>query len=560
MGKGALRASAAPAIATGGSPTKRCFSTRPDATPRRIRMRRPTARPGASFSRCCASTASRRPVNGVILTISAQDLLLQGDSGREAQVEAARRRLIELNQELHIQLPVYLMVTKCDLVAGFTEYFDELTQEGRAQVWGVTFPYEQTVNGEAARAFPAEFDALMGRLNARVFDALEEERDSRRRTRVFAFPQQMAGLRDVLGQFVSEVFASTRFDQPILLRGVYFTSGTQDGTPIDRLLGAIGRRFGVASEAVAASTGRGKAYFVERLLKEVLIGESGLAGVNRRVEMRKAALQLGAYAAMALLAVLGVIALSVSYRRNQAFIAEVATDLARVRAVPAVAPEAPLEALLAAPGRHPRRRRFGRSISNRYPLGDAVGPLSGRLRRQFRARRLSAGARRDPAAAVRGAREGTSGGVRLGAGKAVRLSEGVSDAGRSQASRQDAPPVSGRSRMESDGRSRPCDRSVALEALREPARRTGRHCGQSAWIQRSSRRRAAPSGGLDPADHVRPAEAEPRCGRPHAVCASTSQRAWASSRCSDAGAGSAFRSRCRLCTHEPSSRKPPARA
>ena len=39
------------------------------------------------------------------------------------------------------------MVTKCDLVAGFTEYFDDLTQEGRAQVWGVTFPYDQTVNG-----------------------------------------------------------------------------------------------------------------------------------------------------------------------------------------------------------------------------------------------------------------------------------------------------------------------------------------------------------------------------------------------------------------------------
>ena len=46
------------------------------------------------------------------------------------------------------------MVTKCDLVAGFTEYFDDLAQDGRAQVWGVTFPYEQTLNGEATQAFP----------------------------------------------------------------------------------------------------------------------------------------------------------------------------------------------------------------------------------------------------------------------------------------------------------------------------------------------------------------------------------------------------------------------
>ncbi len=92
----------------------------------------------------------RRPVNGVILTISAADLMTQNQGAREAHVAAARRRLNELNKELKIQVPVYLMVTKCDLIAGFTEYFDDLPQDGRAQVWGMTFPYDQTAKGEAA--------------------------------------------------------------------------------------------------------------------------------------------------------------------------------------------------------------------------------------------------------------------------------------------------------------------------------------------------------------------------------------------------------------------------
>ena len=169
--------------------------------------------------------------------------MTQGDAGREAHVEAARRRLNELNRELRIQLPVYVMVTKCDLVAGFTEYFDDLPHEGRAQVWGVTFPYEQTLNGEAAAGVPGEFDAADG---AAQRAAVRAGRRGPRRPAAHAessrFPQQMAALRDALTQFVSDVFASTRFDQQILLRGVYFTSGTQEGTPIDRLLGAIGRR------------------------------------------------------------------------------------------------------------------------------------------------------------------------------------------------------------------------------------------------------------------------------------------------------------------------------
>jgi type VI secretion system protein ImpL len=288
----------------------------------------------------------RRPVNGVILTISAHDLMVQGHAAREAHVSAARRRLAELNRDLKIQLPVYLMVTKCDLVAGFTEYFDDLAQEGRAQVWGVTFPYEQTLEGDAAKGFPAEFDALIARLNARLFARLEDERDVRRRAKVFGFPQQMAALGEALTEFVSDVCGSTRFDQQVLLRGVYFTSGTQEGTPIDRLLGAIGRRFSVAPDAVAPPPGRGKAYFIERFLKDVMLGESGLAGVNRRLEVQKAAAQLGAYAAMVLVGVLGVIALSVSYSRNRAYVDAVTADLARLREVPAVAENASLEMAL----------------------------------------------------------------------------------------------------------------------------------------------------------------------------------------------------------------------
>jgi len=274
----------------------------------------------------------RRPINGVILTISAQDLMVQSTSARETHVDAARRRLDELNRELRMRLPVYLMVTKCDLVAGFTEYFDDQAQQGRAQIWGATFPYDDTVNGRAAQGFPGEFDGLIARLNERLMPRLEEERDVRRRAKVFGFPQQMAALREPLSEFVSDVFSSTRFDKQLLLRGVYFTSGTQEGTPIDRLLGALSRQFAMAESAISAG-GRGKAYFIERLLMDVVFAESGLAGVNRRVELQKAALQLAAYVAMLLIGVIGIIGLTVSYRNNRSYLEKVDTKLSPLGSV-----------------------------------------------------------------------------------------------------------------------------------------------------------------------------------------------------------------------------------
>lgn len=210
----------------------------------------------------------------------------------------------------------------------------------------MTFPYEKTVSGQVTRMFPSEFEALVTRLNERMFARLEEETDARRRARIFAFPQQVASLRDSLAQYLNDLFAVKSGDQRILLRGVYFTSGTQEGTPIDRLLGAIGRGFRVAPEAVVAPGGRGKAYFVERLLTQVLIGESGLAGVNRRLEMRTAGLQLATYAGLVILTVLGVMVLSVSYRRNAEYLADMEREVTRLRAVPAARSVTSVQGLL----------------------------------------------------------------------------------------------------------------------------------------------------------------------------------------------------------------------
>ncbi len=337
----------------------------------------------------------RRPLNGVILTISVQDLLTVGAEGRASNMTAARRRLDELQRNLRVRLPVYVVVTKCDLVAGFAEYFDDQTAEGRAQVWGVTFPYEQTTRGTAAQAFAGEFDALMTRLNERVFTRLDEESDARRRTKIFGFPQQMAALRGVLDEFVTEVFGSTRFDQRVLLRGVYLTSGTQEGTPIDRLMSAIGRRFALAPDAVLPPPGRGKAYFIERLLKEIVLGESGVAGVDWRQELRQGAVQLGAYAAMAAIAVIGVTALSVSYGRNSRYLAGVSKAVSTLAATPPVVAGAPLDAVLPRLDAVRRVADVANAYHDRTPWSMRWGLFQGRFigdsARDAYARELSGG-------------------------------------------------------------------------------------------------------------------------------------------------------------------------
>src|SRR5258706_8498703 len=58
----------------------------------------------------------RRPINGVLLTISASDLLLPRREKRLAHARELALRVKELREQLGIRFPVYVLVTKTDLL------------------------------------------------------------------------------------------------------------------------------------------------------------------------------------------------------------------------------------------------------------------------------------------------------------------------------------------------------------------------------------------------------------------------------------------------------------
>ena len=76
-----------------------------------------------------------------------------------------------------------------------------------------------------------------------LVERLQLERDTQKRARIYGFAGQFAGLRGVLQEFLEVTFSSSPYEADALLRGVYFVSGTQEGTPIDRVLGSIARSY-----------------------------------------------------------------------------------------------------------------------------------------------------------------------------------------------------------------------------------------------------------------------------------------------------------------------------
>ncbi|MCD9027876.1 type VI secretion system membrane subunit TssM [Luteimonas sp. BDR2-5] len=280
----------------------------------------------SGFLRLLRRFRRERPVDGVLVTMSMSDLLLLDECERDAHAQAVRRRLDELHEQLKVRVPVYLVFTKCDLVAGFGEFFDDLDPAQRAQVWGTTFPAARTLDGSAARGFAQAFNGLLERLDARLVERLHNERDRTRRAAILSFPQQFAAFGDIARDFTEAVFAGSAYGAAPLLRGVYLTSGTQEGTPIDRMMGAVARTFGVDATRVHAPGLQRRTFFVERLLRDVVFAESGfaagLAGGARR--------RTGAALAMAATVVCTVgllAAMTVSHARNARYLADVQAAL-----------------------------------------------------------------------------------------------------------------------------------------------------------------------------------------------------------------------------------------
>src|SRR5262249_4493328 len=149
-------------------------------------------------------------------------------------------------------------------------------------------------------------------------DRLQEEPTPSNRVLLYGFPTQIAALKRPIFDFLNQIFEPTRYHANATLRGFYFTSGTQHGTPIDRLIGAVARSFGAEQVGAKAYSGLGKSFFLTDLILKVIIGEAAWVSTDRAAVRRARIIKACLYTTVALgaLAMTGLWWLSYTYNRE----------------------------------------------------------------------------------------------------------------------------------------------------------------------------------------------------------------------------------------------------
>ena len=232
------------------------------------------------FLKMLKKNRKRRPINGIIIAISIDDLSRQSEVDRERAATAVSARIQELYEKLGVRFPIYVMFTKCDLMAGFMEFFGDLDRHQREQVWGTTF----AVNEDPLPHVENELQLLNEQLQGRLVQRLQQERDPQRRNLIYNFPGLVTSAKPLVVEFIERVFKPSRYTTTPFLRGLYFTSGTQEGTPFNRLISQLARNYSLSNTSAVTGPSQGKSFFIKDLLSSVIFGESGLAGSNLKAE------------------------------------------------------------------------------------------------------------------------------------------------------------------------------------------------------------------------------------------------------------------------------------
>src|SRR5882672_11254898 len=250
------------------------------------------------------------PVNGLMLVIPSDSLIK--DSADDIQRKAGKiaQQLDVIQRVLDVRFPVFVIVTKCDKINGFREFFDNVTDpqlQHQMMGWSNPAPLDQPFRPDLV---DQHLNQVVRRLRKRrsglLKDPVPESANGRRTDEVdslYALPHSLSLIAPRLRRYLETIFVAGEWSsKPLFLRGIYFSSSMREGSALDaELAEAIGMPVDELPEGKVWE--RERAYFLRDLFVEKVFRERGLVtrATNTALMLRTQQIVLVGSSALALI-------------------------------------------------------------------------------------------------------------------------------------------------------------------------------------------------------------------------------------------------------------------
>lgn len=231
-----------------------------------------------------------RPINGIILTIPVTELYgrhcLSSDE-ISARAEYLAQKLSATQNGLGLRLPVYILMTKVDCIPGFQSFCSEIPAKNRRNMLGWSSPY--TLQKAFTSSWIEEaFSSIQENLSQLRLEIFAESPLSVNQDGVFIFPSELMTIKDNLSIYLNHLFKNNTYQEPMALRGIYFCGDSgltllkilddQEGNHNESEVSSLPLdEPHLQLVATANSSAKRKIFFIEDLINQKILQESGLA-------------------------------------------------------------------------------------------------------------------------------------------------------------------------------------------------------------------------------------------------------------------------------------------
>lgn len=276
----------------------------------------------------------RAPINGIIIAASIAELTGNRPEFAIELAKKLRKRVQELTECLEVIAPVYVVFTKADLIAGFSDFFRGLDDDERNRVWGATLPFHADGNEDVVAEFDSHFDELSEGLKEMSLAQMSLNRGNALGPGMLTLPLEFTGIKSALRTFISTLFEDNPYQYRPVFRGFYFTSALQESASVHNASDQVARRYHLAppTEAVAqAAPSDNRSYFLLDLFRKVMFADKQLVRQHSSKHRRRTRYGVLVGSALALGLVMGGWAWS--YTNNRQLVSNVRADLAHAVAI-----------------------------------------------------------------------------------------------------------------------------------------------------------------------------------------------------------------------------------
>ncbi|MHC5111675.1 MAG: type VI secretion protein IcmF/TssM N-terminal domain-containing protein [Planctomycetota bacterium] len=230
------------------------------------------------------------PINGAIVCISADHLLADPPEQIEQDANTTLERLRDLQSRLGVTFATYIVITKCDKIVGFMQFFDRAERDIRVlnQMVGWSKPGEFNDLYDPEE-FPTDFEEIYRRLYDLRLRRLNDDADEIDLGLAYCFPEEFRELQEPLHTYFRTLFPQIKNPRAIknlLFRGVYFTSATREGGLIlKHLTERLGPEAAEQFQPLDLYPSK-RPYFIRDFLMRKMIPEHGLVFRNEQEAVR----------------------------------------------------------------------------------------------------------------------------------------------------------------------------------------------------------------------------------------------------------------------------------